>query len=323
MAVVDEELAGLALKRPVVAASCRECPWGAIADVLKEMIAPTGHDLRVCYTCSMANNPRIVAGDVAPPPTDRRGSPPPPKGPIDFGISAAARVQWAYKGVFDYEEEGPRRSLRHVAFIEHPGYHLIAAKKSLGIKDLGEIAKRKMKVKVMTPNDALTRPVLEYYGITKDKVESWGGAFVSQEPSGCDDFDVIVYRNVHLCNIPETRGFYRVTIEHELVYFDMPDDLRKQIADRFELKLVNLPRALFRGVDRPIKTVGRSGTVVYARDDTPDDFAYLLAKSIDEQRDMLLWTNMPLSVDPRTVAHLPGVPLHPGAERYYKEVGYL
>ena len=322
MAIATEK-AGLALKKPIVAASCEECPWGAVADVLKKMLEPTGYDLRICYTCSRVNNPRYVTHSLPPAPTDRRGSPPPPDGPIDFGITSVNRLLWAYQGTFEYKEEGPRKNLRLVTFIEHPSYHLVAAKKSLGIKDLGEIAKRKMKVKIMTPDDPLTHPILEYYGITEDRVESWGGAFVDQEPEGCDDFDVIVYRNVHLCNIPETRGFYRVTIENDLVYFDLPDDLRKTLVKEVDVKEVEMPRALFRGVDRPIKTVGRSGTVVYARDDTGDDFIYAVAKAMDENRNMLLWTNMPISIDPRTVWNLPGVPLHKGAERYYREVGYM
>ena len=317
------EKAGIALKRPIVAASCKECPWGAISDVLKTMLAPTGYELRICYTCARVNNPRFVTHDLPPPQTDRRGSPPPPDGPVDFGITSVHRLLWAYQGKFEYSEEGPRRNLRLVTFIEHPSYNILAAKKSLGISDLGEIARRKLPVVVMTPNDPMVRPVLEHYGLTKEAVESWGGRFVSQEPAGCENFDVIVYRNVHLCNIPETRGIYRVTIEHDLVYFDMPEALRHKMAQDLDLKIVDIPRALFRGVDRPIKTVGRSGTVVYARDDTPADFIYTVAKTMDENRSMLLWTNMPLSIDPRTVAHVPGVPLHPGAERYYREAGYL
>lgn len=48
---VAEEL-GLAVKKPVVAAACKLCPWGAIADVLKEALKPQGYDLQICYTCS-------------------------------------------------------------------------------------------------------------------------------------------------------------------------------------------------------------------------------------------------------------------------------
>ncbi len=39
---------GLAAKKPVVAAACKLCPWGAIADVLKGSLKPQGYDLQIC-----------------------------------------------------------------------------------------------------------------------------------------------------------------------------------------------------------------------------------------------------------------------------------
>src|SRR5215813_1039533 len=82
---IAEDL-GLAAKKPVVAAACKLCPWGAIADVLKEALKPAGYDLQICYTCSRGNNPRYVVGTMKPPPTAPDGSPPPPNHPIEFGI---------------------------------------------------------------------------------------------------------------------------------------------------------------------------------------------------------------------------------------------
>src|ERR1700676_5676150 len=75
---------GLRAKKPVVAAACKLCPWGAIADVLKEALKPQGYDLQICYTCSRGNNPRYVVGTMTPPETDPEGSPPPPNAPIEF-----------------------------------------------------------------------------------------------------------------------------------------------------------------------------------------------------------------------------------------------
>jgi hypothetical protein len=80
---------------------------------------------------------------------------------------------------------------------------------------------------------------------------------------------------------------------------------------------------LLRGVDRPISTVVRSGHVVFARSDMPEQVAYDAAKAIDDHRDALKWYIRPYSYDPRTVWADLDVPLHPGAERFYREAGYL
>ena len=80
---------------------------------------------------------------------------------------------------------------------------------------------------------------------------------------------------------------------------------------------------LLRGVDRAIETVGRSGEAVFARDDTPEQAGYDVARAIDQHRDALKWNIRPYAYDSRTVFENFGVPLHPGAARYYREVGYL
>jgi TRAP-type uncharacterized transport system substrate-binding protein len=314
---------GFAVKKPVVAAACIECPWGTIADILKAGLKPHGYDLQICYTCSRANNVRIVAGVVEPPPTDRRNSPPPPKGPVDFGITSATNLLWAYSGSHDFAGDPPRKNFRLIAFVELPAYVLVAVKASSGITDLAQFAQQKKPIRVMTSNNAITRPILEYYGLDKNSVESWGGTFTDAEPPNRANFDLIVYNSVYLGQAPEVNAFYEITIKNDLRYFALPEELRRKLKAEVGVQLVNMPRALFRGVETPIATVASSGQVVYGREDTPDDFAYTAAKALDESRAMLRWTHMPLSYDPRTVARLPGVPLHPGAERYYREVGYL
>jgi TRAP-type uncharacterized transport system substrate-binding protein len=74
--------------------------------------------------------------------------------------------------------------------------------------------------------------------------------------------------------------------------------------------------ARFRGVST-------SSRAVYAKADLADDFACTIAKSLDEQRDLFRWPHLPFTYDSRLVTQLPPVPLHAGAERYYREVGYL
>jgi len=83
------------------------------------------------------------------------------------------------------------------------------------------------------------------------------------------------------------------------------------------------PLGLFRGINRPIPTVARSGVVIYGRTDMPDDFAYTLAKAMDEQQDLLQWTHMNFSYNWRMVWKAFDIPLHPGAARYYRERGYM
>ena len=67
----------------------------------------------------------------------------------------------------------------------------------------------------------------------------------------------------------------------------------------------------------------RTGQVLYGRADMPDDFAYTAAKPLDEHQELLRWSHLNFSHNIHTVARDYGVPLHPGAARYYKERRYM
>jgi TRAP-type uncharacterized transport system substrate-binding protein len=55
----------------------------------------------------------------------------------------------------------------------------------------------------------------------------------------------------------------------------------------------------------------------------PDSFAYDVAKAMYEHRELLQFGVLPLYYDERVVTNMPDVPLHPGAERFYREQGFI
>jgi TRAP-type uncharacterized transport system substrate-binding protein len=80
---------------------------------------------------------------------------------------------------------------------------------------------------------------------------------------------------------------------------------------------------LLRGVDRAIPTVARSGQAIFARDDIPEQAAYDAAEAIEAHRSVLKWYIRIYNYDPQTVWKNDDEPLHPGAERFYREKGYI
>lgn len=103
----------------------------------------------------------------------------------------------------------------------------------------------------------------------------------------------------------------------------MPPDLIQKLCDSGEVEGAGfIPHRLMRGVDADIPSVERFPQVIYARDELPEAFVYDAAKALDHGRHLFRQTHLPYSYDPLTVARKRDVPLHPGAERYYREVGY-
>ena len=136
------------------------------------------------------------------------------------------------------------------------------------------------------------------------------------------NYDVYIHANSVMANNPESNLMYQVTQIYELNFLQLPDDLLNKLA-QYPYQRVIMPQAYFAGADRNIQTIGRSGDVVFCRDDAPDSFAYDVAKAMDQHKDLLKWKVLPFSYNPATVAKVPDVPLHPGAAKYYREVGYI
>jgi TRAP-type uncharacterized transport system substrate-binding protein len=314
---------GIAVKRPVVQAACKSCPWGALAEVVKKMMAPYGYDVAVCHTCSAANAIPTVAKRLPSVPVTERQVPlgvtPGPPAPMDFGVTQLGSVLNAYRGQTQNVPEG--RNLRLIARIEQPSYLMIAVTKESGLTDLRQIRERKMPVRILGGHAAIQ----EYYGISAAEVGALGGRMLPALSAVRDlNFDVIMGGGV-MSNYPEGNMWYETTTVKDLIFLPVPEEVRQRIVKESPLTtLVDLPWRYMRGVpDTPIASVGTSGTAVYARDDVPEAFAYDVAKAIDEHHDLLKWAIMPFSYDPKTVADGAGVPLHPGAARYYRERGYV
>ncbi len=326
-----QKVTGYALKKPVFGGACPTCPWGSIADVVKDALKPYGWDVQICYSCAGgATEARIVAGAAIPKPpqNSEENLLPTPKGPVDFGATSADFLQGAYLGINDFanDPEGPRKNLRMVAFIQQPTYYVVAVKASLGITDLSEIIKKRLPVKVVAwprgPRQ-ITAEVLAYYKLTKEALESFGGSLTNAY-SRDGDVD-IMFGFGSLVNAPEYNVWYHATQKYDFRYLELAPDLLAKIVKQFYLDEGKLPLGLFRGVDHPVPTIVEKGTVIYGRDDMPDDFAYTLAKALDEHKELLQWANGALnySYNSSNVWKALDIPLHPGAARYYKQAGYM
>ncbi len=321
---------GYASKKPIYGGACKTCPWGAMAEIVKSAMEFYGYDIQICYVCAGGpREARMVAGAMkAGPPRPAANLPPTPDGPIDFGSTTPHFLWWAYQGVHDFakDPEGPRKDLRLVANIQEPTYLITAVRADSAITDLHQILEKRMPVQIMASTGIgglVTTSILDYFGLTKEKMKGLGGDLRTETgPENRKGLDVVI-GFASLTNAPEYNMWYETSQKYDLRYIELPKDLRTKLEKEFDMEEVNIPVGLLRGIDKPILTAARTGNAVYGRTDMPDDFAYTLAKALDEHQDLLQWSHMNFSYNWRTVWKAFGVPLHPGAARYYKEKGYM
>jgi TRAP transporter TAXI family solute receptor len=290
-------------------------------------MAPAGYDVILCRNCNRDRGAPLVAKAAYPPPLQTGqidSAATRVNAPVDFGVTESTMLDWAYRGAVIYAKEGPFPNLRLIAKIEDPSYLLVAVKAGSAIRDLSQVKAQRLPVKILSDGQPASQAVLDYYGLSAQAVSAWGGSIVGAMRAGADaDFDIVVGAVASPANNPESAFWTTLSQHHDLHFLDLPADLSGRLVQQLDMRPVTARWGLLRGVDRPIATVGRSGEAIFARADMPDQAAYDAAKAIDAHRGALLWFIRPYSYDPRTVTRNGAVPLHPGAARYYREVGYL
>jgi TRAP-type uncharacterized transport system substrate-binding protein len=324
---IDVGVTGWEVKRPVMAAACEYgCPWGELGDFVRQSMEPFGYSVILCRNCNRAYGPGLVSGHGYPPPLDednlRNGTNVRINARVDFGVTASAFLHSAYNGTFGNAE--PYDNLRLIAKIEDPFYFLLAIRKELGVTSMDQIKQQEIPLRIFGTGGELAT-ILDFYDITPEDIESWGGKMhVSPEEAMNGDFDLITGFLASPGMNPESSYWTVLSQRFDLYFVELPEELLNRIAEQnVDSEPVTAQHSLLRGMDRRIRTLGRSGESIFARADTPDQAAYDLARAIDENKGALKWFIRVYFYDPQTVWQNFGVPLHPGAERYYREVGYI
>src|SRR5262245_61651390 len=311
-----QQKSGYAAKRPVFGGSCPTCPWGAMGDIVRAALKSTGWDVQMCYNCAGGPRAARMVADAAAA----------ADGPVDFGATSLEFLQWAYLRMHDFakDPQGAQKNVPAIANFSTPTYLVEAAKAQSGITDLHQIVEKRIPAKILIrtgSGEPLMSAVLDYYGLSADKVKSFGAAII---PDYSRNMDVDVFLGFGtLANAPEFAFLYDLPQKYDFKVLELAPDLRAKLVKEFYLREQNVPPGLVRGVERPIPTVARNGTVIYGRTDMPDELAYTLAKAMDEHKEMLEWSHLPFSYNSKLVWKALDVPLHPGAVRYYKEKGYM
>lgn len=200
-----------------------------------------------------------------------------------------------------------------------------------GVDTLEEVIEKKIPIRIgCSPRGSMDERVvsmaLEYFGVTYDDIKSWGGDVI--HGGGSDlaamardgKIDMMLdHTSVNSSTMTEMAMTSKIKFiqwgEELLSYFE---------TQGFER--ITIPANSWKGQTDAIVNAGTPDSI-YVHKDMPDDVAYALVKGIVENRESLVKQFASLEpFNPETswmAEKLGGIELHPGAEKYYKEAGYM
>jgi TRAP-type uncharacterized transport system substrate-binding protein len=250
-------------------------------------------------------------------------------------LNASVAATLAYRGKGPFRKPLP---LRVIAVF--PSYDVMgfAVHKSTGITSLLQIKKDRYPLKLSTGH--VNRPfltenttmftvtaVMRAAGFTIADIRKWGGK-IHSTPRPSDPKRLAVLENGAANAIFDEgiKSWGQAALDHDFRYLPIEGEVRERLV-AMGYRPTLLPKSRFRGIAQDTPTIDFSGWPMVVRADMPEDVAYALCEAIERRRELIPTDNY----KPLDMAQLCSndeetpydVPLHPGAERFYRERGYL
>ena len=285
--------------------------YGATMAELLRRTLPPGSNIDVKPRSGGVGNPLLVAKNETP---------------LGFGFTVTNR--WAYEGKEAYTAR--QDNLRGLVGGLDTYYLVAVATKKLGIGSVREIRDRKLPVKVYTqPIGALGefagRQLLRAAGMSYADIRGWGGTtshvgynvIIDAFKDGRADvlFAVVTPKHPSVSEIVTAVDVKFLGLDAESAKAMLP----------LGYSAATMPPETFKGQAEPVSTVGFP-TVLITNKDLPEPVAYTVTKTVLENKDALVRGHAGLAeFDPRTAwqPEKVGIPLHPGAEKAYREKGWM
>ena len=288
-------------------------PYGGNRDMIITIGSGSGERFRPWL--QMATGSAILAEEVA------KG------GGVDLAfVNPSALLTQAYRGVGLFSAPLPVRivalypSWDRFVFMVHP---------RTGIRSLAYIKAKQYPLRVSVREDpthstlVLIDQAFALHGFTLKDLELWGGRLVlcggpsdarRLEPLARGEIDAVFDEGIKVW-LNEALAAGLAPIELEAAEFDA--------LGKLGWRRVGLPKARFPGLARDVHTIDFSGWPLYANASLPDDVAYDICAALAAREAEIPWEKGSDGTALQTVHetdHTPmDVPLHPGAERWYRE----
>ena len=239
-------------------------------------------------------------------------------GKIPLGLTLEDDLLDAYKGLGIFKR--PHEKLRKLFVANMSVYHIVA-REGAGIKTLQDLKGKKVNISLPAMSTRkFAESLLQAANIRLDEIKKFEMATGSSFPSMQDrviDATINGYSIGH-GELLELANNINIRL------IEVPDDVYERVNKilRNTLIRVTIPANTYKGQNEDVKTFA-GGNVLFSRDDVPEDQVYQFTKAFwDNLAEVQKDPNFKIMKKEYALVKTE-VPVHPGAQRYFKEVGIL
>lgn len=241
-------------------------------------------------------------------------------GDITIGMANTDAAYGAYYGELSFSQTG-KQDILQVATLYNSCVHMYTRADS-GIKSWEDLRGKKVSLGASgTSYVTMCQILLEKYGINWET--DLGEVLyldTGESAQKLADGDIDA---AFLVGGPPLSGIEAQQANTQFYFLSIDEEVRKVMLEEYPyISEYTMPAGTYSGQDYDVETLGY-GTVFFCASDVDEDVVYAFVKVMMEQLDTYVDTNASTrQVSTETVADSV-IPLHPGAEKYYREAGLI
>ncbi len=260
-------------------------------------------------------------------------------GKTDIGFTFASLLPATVKGEVIAEVQGnkyfekPLENIRVLCYTSTASYVLITTADK-GWKTVEDLKGKPIRFATYPPGFVaryMGDKILEAHGITHDDIESWGGkiVIVNKYREAVDllakgQVDVIVYT---MASFAQSPALTELEAQKEFTILKLSDSAIDKLTSELPVTLVTIKKGLHKSIKEDIEVISDVTTYLVPKT-MPEETAYNIVKMIVEHRKDIAQVQKEWeSFEPKDFLRMYGEaeqpPLHPGAVKYFKEIGVL
>jgi TRAP transporter TAXI family solute receptor len=237
-------------------------------------------------------------------------------GELDFALSNAAITYFAVRGTEGWDQAYPVRAVMTLA----PNVAMFVAPAGSGVNTIADLAGKRVSVGPAGAGfEYFVRPLLSAHGLTYDD-------FTPVNATQAGAVDLLTDESVAAAFIGgavPTASITQAAAVQDIVLVPFDEEARQRlIADYLFFRPATIPAGTYRGVDADFEGLDVGSMHLITSADQDEELVYQATKTLYENREAVVQRHAAgRAINPGNVVRNTGTEFHPGAVRFYQEIG--
>lgn len=227
------------------------------------------------------------------------------------------------------------RPLRAITVIPSYDQFVFAVRRETGLKTFEEIAQRRLPLRVSMRGmqdhtlHHMFDDVAEAAGFSRDDLAAWGGGIRKEAAlphPGTAKFEALLRGEIDAIFDEGAQGWVNEVLDAGITILPLAEATVAKL-EAMGYRRALMPKAVFAKLPQDILTLDFSGWTVFVHAETEDQIVTDICAALEGRKHSIPWDGvgaLPLGQMCRETPETPQVaPLHPAAERYWRQRGYL